>query len=111
MREVIAQLSKDGIHLFAAGGNLRVVGALDPDQREFIKDNRDDLLLALPVDAERYMKGLAVGLPVDHEWLMNLFFTPEDLTLLSLGKYLGGNLEPYRESIRQYLLIQRWSKR
>ena len=49
------------------------------------------------------MKGLAVSLPVDHQWLMDNFFTPDDLTLLSLGEYLGGSIERYREEIRRYL--------
>lgn len=103
MREVITQFSAEGVHLFAAGDKLRVIGPLDDDRRQFIRQHRDELLEALPVDAERYMKGLAVGLRVDHQWLMDKFFTPEDLTLLSLGEYLRGNIERYRDEIRRYL--------
>jgi hypothetical protein len=103
VREAIDNLTRDGIHLFLAGGKLRVIGHLDDVRRQFIKRHRDELLQVLPVDAERYMKGLAVGLRVDHQWLMDHFFTPEDLTLLSLGEYLRGNIEQYRNEIRRYL--------
>ena len=105
MREAIDKLTRDGIYLFVAGDKLRVVGNLDDVWRQYIRLHRDELLQALPVDAERYMKGLAVGLRVDHQWLMDNFFTPEDLTRLSLGEYLRGNIEPYRDEIRRYLDI------
>jgi hypothetical protein len=107
VRDVIAQLTGDGIHLFVAGDKLRVIGQLDDVRRQFIKRHRDELLQALPVDAERYLKGLAVGLRVDHQWLMDNFFTPEDLTLLSLGKYLRCNIEQYRDEIRRYLEVNK----
>jgi hypothetical protein len=107
MRDAISQFTRDGIHLFVAGDKLRVIGHLDDVRRQFIKCHRDELLQALPVDAERYLKGLAVGLRVDHQWLMNNFFTPDDLTLLSLGKYLRGNIEQHRDEIRRYLDINK----
>ena len=103
MRDAIHRLTVAGICLFRVGDKLRVIGPLDAKRRQFIKQHRDELLLSLPVDAERYMKGLAVGLRVDHQWLMDKFFEPDDLTLLSLGEYLGGNIEVYRTAIRQYL--------
>lgn len=103
MQGAIYRLTQEGICLFKVGDKLRVIGELDDNRRQFINQHRDELLLSLPVDAERYMKGLAVGLRVDHQWLMDKFFTPDDLTLLSLGKYLGGDIEVYRAEIRPYL--------
>jgi hypothetical protein len=44
---------------------------------------------------------------VDHHWLTDVFFEPADLTLISLGEYLTGGLEPYRDEIRDFIVLHK----
>lgn len=105
MRDVVEKMTTRGIHVWVAGGRLKVAGGLDDVQRQYIKNHRDDLKSFLSVDVEAALSELAEGLPVDTQWLMDCFFTAEDLTLLSLGEYLGDDMEPYRDEIRLYLAV------
>ena len=105
MRDVVEKMTGRGIHVYVAGGRLKVRGELDDIQRQYIKQHTDELKACLTVDVEKYLKVMAVGLPVDHEWLMDCFFTSDDLTLISLGDYLGGDIEQSRDEIRQHLTI------
>ena len=106
MREKLTSLSTAGVHLYLSGGSLRARGPLTDEHRQFIRQHRDQLKTIFSVDVEKYLKVLAVGLPVDHIWLMDEFFDPGDLTCLSLGEYLGGDIEAYRQEIRRYLALQ-----
>lgn len=51
------------------------------------------------VDVEALLTELAVGLPVDVDWLKS-FFTADDLALISTGEYLTGDLDQYRAALR-----------
>ena len=105
MKGSIARMTSTGVHIYVSGGRLKVRGEMNDVQRQYIKNHRDELKAVLPVDVDKYMKVLAVGLPVDHTYLADKFFTPEDLTLISLGDYLGGEIERYRDQIRQHLSL------
>lgn len=105
MRHIVEKMTAAGIHVYVAGGSLKAAGELDDIQRQYIKRHREDLKSILTIDVEKYLKALSVGLPVDYTWLMEQFFTPQDLTLISLGEYLGGDMEAYRDQVRQHLSI------
>lgn len=103
MNDIIQKMVAKSVYPYVAGGKLIVAGHIDDVQRQYIKNHRDDLKSVLVVDVEMCLSQLAEGLPVDHQWLTNCFFTPTDLTLISLGEYLTGDMEPYRDEIWQYL--------
>lgn len=106
MRDKLNSLSIAGVHLYVSGGKLKAKGSITDRHRQYIRQHRDDLKALFSVDAEKYLKALSIGLPVDHIWLKDEFFDPDDLTRISLGEYLGGDMEAYRREIRQYLSLQ-----
>lgn len=97
---IVQRMRAAGLCTYLSGGKLIVSGKLDDQRREWIRRHREEIKATLPVDVEVHLKALAVGLPVDHTWLMT-FFTPDDLTLISLGEYLTGDLETYRAELRK----------
>lgn len=100
---LIEKLSAAGLCFYLSGGRLIVSGRLSDQQREWVRNHRDQIKAGLPVDVERHLMALAVGLPVDHTWLMSSFFTPDDLALISRGEYLAGDPEQYRVEIRKFI--------
>ncbi len=108
--DIVQRMMAAGLSSYLVGGRLMVFGKMDDQRQDWIRRHSDEIMAALPVDVEVHLKALAVGLPVDHEWL-KAFFTPEDLTLISLGEYLVGDLDQYREGLRQILETTRYSRR
>jgi hypothetical protein len=105
MRDVVEKMTNKDVHVWVAEGHLLVAGNVDDLQRQYIKKHRDELKSILVVDVEARLSELAVGLPVDSDWLRDCFCYPDDLTLISLGEFLTGDLEPYRDEIRQFLAL------
>ncbi len=103
MREAIQKMTAKGIYPYLTGDQLVVAGDIDDEQRRYIKRHRDELKATFSVDVDKYLEALAIGLPVNHTWLMDRFFTLDDLTLISLGEYLDGDIDTYRQEIKHFL--------
>jgi hypothetical protein len=76
----------------------RFYGGLNPGQHSLVmRQYLSDVLQLGTGD-------LADTSPVDRQGLTGVFFESAGLTLISLGEYLTGDLEPYRDEIREFIV-------